>query len=116
VQGQEGHVAGVDGTGAGDGEVGKGGGCVGEAVPDLPEVADEEVLGYGSGVDADALADGDEVGGDEEAGLAREGGWGSKTVVVEDGVGEGAGGAFAFCASDVDDVEAGEVGGLLLGG
>ena len=33
-------------------------------------------------------------------------------MVVEDGVGEGAGGSFALCACDVDDVEAGEVGGL----
>lgn len=84
VQGQESHVAGVDGAGAGDSEVGESGGCVGETVPDLPEVTDKEVLGYGAGVDADALANGDEVGGDEEACLAREGGWGSETVVVED--------------------------------
>jgi len=78
-----------------------------QRVPHVEEVAREERGGEGRGVDADALAHGDEVGRGEEAGLARERARGA--VGREDRGDVGAGCAFALGAGDVDDVEAGEV-------
>lgn len=102
VEGQQGDVAGVDGTGGQrDGLREEGGGA--EAVPDLEEVAGEEGFRDGFRVEADALADGDEVRGREVAYFGRTAG-GRETVVGEDRVGEGARAPFAFGSGDVDYV------------
>ena len=65
-----------------------------DAVVDGPEVGGELLLGDGHAVDADPFGDGDQVGGGVEAGLV--------AGPTEDGLGEGACGAFAFCAGHVD--------------
>lgn len=78
-----------------------------ETVPDVEEVLCEFVDREWQGVDPDAFADRDEMGGGEETDF---GGERVRALVGgEDGVYEGAGCAFAFCAGDVDDVEAVEI-------
>lgn len=80
---------------------------LGEPVPYLEEVLCEKLLGQRSRVDADAFSHSDEMGRDEEAYFGE-----ARAVLRKDGVDEGAGAAFAFCACYVDDVEAVEVRGL----